>query len=102
MKRLRSLKIHLAHNSLIQVVEDIISNLKLSTGYKTYKLPCFRSNLFYDVVFKENLSNELIDLAQFIRNCLANELDADKRTSASGCGIVYCRYEFSNSSLLDL
>jgi len=74
-----------------QVVEDIISNLKLSTGYKTYKLPCFRSNLFYDVVFKENLSNELIDLAQFIRNCLANELDADKRTSASGCGIVYCR-----------
>ena len=39
-----------------QVVEDIIASLGLRPGYKTFKLPCFRSNLFYDVVFKENIS----------------------------------------------
>ena len=39
-----------------QVVEDIIASLGLKPGYKTFKLPCFRSNLFYDVVFKENIS----------------------------------------------
>ena len=74
-----------------QVVEDIIANLKLSPGYKTFKLPCFRSNLYYDVVFKENVPNELADLAQFIRSCLKDELEPGVRSSASGCGIVYCR-----------
>ena len=74
-----------------QVVEDIISNLSLRSGYKTFKLPCFRSNLYYDVVFKQNVANELQDLAQFARTCLAGDLDPDSRTAASGCGIVYCR-----------
>ena len=74
-----------------QVVEDIIANLQLRSGYKTYKLPCFRSNLFYDVVFKENVPNELVDLATFIRTSLDKDMDLDKRTKDSGCGIVYCR-----------
>ena len=38
-----------------QVVEDIMSSLRLRKGYKTFKLPCFRSNLFYDVQFKDVL-----------------------------------------------
>ena len=42
-----------------QVVEDIIASLRLRKGYKTFKLPCFRSNLFYDVVFKETISVSL-------------------------------------------
>ena len=74
-----------------QVVEDIISNLSLRSGYKTFKLPCFRSNLHYDVVFKQNVANELQDLAQFARTSLAGDLDPASRTAASGCGIVYCR-----------
>ena len=45
-----------------QVVDDIISSLKLRKGFKTFKLPCFRANLFYDVRFKETLevSSDLI------------------------------------------
>ena len=74
-----------------QVVEDIISNLGLRPGYKTFKLPCFRSNLFYDVVFKDNVANELQDLAQFIRKALFDDLETEKRDSSLGCGIVYCR-----------
>ena len=74
-----------------QVVEDIITNLSLRPGYKTYKLPCFRSNLYYDVVFKDNVANELQDLAQFIRKCLFKDLEKEKRDSSLGCGIVYCR-----------
>ena len=74
-----------------QVVEDIITNLGLRPGYKTFKLPCFRSNLFYDVVFKDNVANELQDLAQFIRKALFDDLENEKRDSSLGCGIVYCR-----------
>ena len=44
-----------------QVVEDIIASLRLRPGYKTFKLPCFRSNLFYEVLFKETLSVSLLD-----------------------------------------
>ena len=36
-----------------KVVQDIITSLQLNKGFKTFKLPCFRSNLFYDVRFKE-------------------------------------------------
>ena len=74
-----------------QVVEDIIANLSLRPGHKTFKLPCFRSNLFYDVVFKDNVANELQDLAQFIRKALFDDLENEKRDSSLGCGIVYCR-----------
>ena len=42
-----------------QVVEDVITSLQLRKGYKTFKLPCFRSNLYYDVVFKETISVSL-------------------------------------------
>ena len=42
-----------------QVVEDVIASLQLRKGYKTFKLPCFRSNLYYDVVFKETISVSL-------------------------------------------
>ena len=38
-----------------QVVEDIISSLKFAKGLRKFKLPCFRSNLFYEVRFKETI-----------------------------------------------
>jgi len=72
-----------------QVVDDIISSLKLRKGFKTFKLPCFRANLFYDVRFKETLENEFEDLAKFVKNSLGDELE--NRSNKSGCGIVYCR-----------
>jgi len=72
-----------------QVVEDIMSSLGLRKGYKTFKLPCFRSNLYYDVQFKDVLENEFEDLVSFVKTSLGN--DMTNRTSSSGCGIVYCR-----------
>merc|ERR1719318_250324 len=72
-----------------QVVEDIMSSLRLRKGYKTFKLPCFRSNLFYDVQFKDTLENECEDLATFVKDSLGE--DMMNRTRNSGCGIVYCR-----------
>ena len=44
----------------VQVVSDIASSLQLRPGYRTFKLPCFRSNIHYDVIFKETL-----DVSQF-------------------------------------
>ena len=38
-----------------KMVSDIVSALKLSQDFKTFKLPCFRSNLFYDVIFKDTV-----------------------------------------------
>ena len=44
----------------VQVVSDIASSLQLRPGYRTFKLPCFRSNIHYDVIFKE-----ILDVSQF-------------------------------------
>ena len=41
--------------SSLQVVEDILSILKLRQGVKRFKIPCFRKNLFYDVKYKDVL-----------------------------------------------
>ena len=38
-----------------EVVEEIVKVLEFRDGYKTFKLPCFRSNIYYDVIFKDNL-----------------------------------------------
>jgi RecQ family ATP-dependent DNA helicase len=45
-----------------KVAQDIVESLKFRE-YKTYKLPCFRKNIFYDVKFKTN--NVSISLAIF-------------------------------------
>jgi hypothetical protein len=36
--------------------------LKLNRNLKKFKIPCFRSNLYYDVTFKEILKDEFDDL----------------------------------------
>jgi ATP-dependent DNA helicase Q5 len=47
-----------------QVAQDITSTLRFRYGYKTFKLPCFRSNLFYDVIFKP--SNQVFFFYKFM------------------------------------
>ncbi|GLG96231.1 Uncharacterized protein GBIM_03048 [Gryllus bimaculatus] len=66
------------------VVEDIISNLRLKKPVDKYKTPCFRSNLFYDVVFKELMEDPVENLKDFAQDCLDSE-------ATKGCGIIYCR-----------
>ncbi|XP_074967597.1 ATP-dependent DNA helicase Q5 isoform X3 [Phalacrocorax aristotelis] len=71
-----------------QVQEDIVAALKLKQPLSTFKTPCFRSNLFYDVQFKELLTDPYTNLKDF---CL-KALEVKNTTGVySGCGIVYCR-----------
>ncbi|KAM6050137.1 ATP-dependent DNA helicase Q5 isoform 1-T1 [Theristicus caerulescens] len=71
-----------------QVQEDIVAALKLKQPFSTFKTPCFRSNLFYDVQFKELLTDPYGNLKDF---CL-KALEVKNTTGVySGCGIVYCR-----------
>uniref|UniRef100_A0A8V5HEG4 ATP-dependent DNA helicase Q5 n=1 Tax=Melopsittacus undulatus TaxID=13146 RepID=A0A8V5HEG4_MELUD len=65
-----------------QVQEDIVAVLKLKQPLSTFKIPCFRSNLFYDVQFKELLTDPYANLKDFCLKALE---------VYSGCGIVYCR-----------
>ncbi|KAM6345250.1 ATP-dependent DNA helicase Q5 isoform 3-T3 [Alca torda] len=71
-----------------QVQDDIVAALKLKQPLSTFKTPCFRSNLFYDVQFKELLTDPYANLKDF---CL-KALEVKNATGVySGCGIVYCR-----------
>ncbi|KFU93389.1 ATP-dependent DNA helicase Q5, partial [Chaetura pelagica] len=71
-----------------QVQEDIVAALKLKQPLSTFKTPCFRSNLFYDVQFKELLTDAYANLKDF---CLKALQVKDTTGVYSGCGIVYCR-----------
>ncbi|NXN91918.1 RECQ5 helicase, partial [Rhinopomastus cyanomelas] len=71
-----------------QVQEDIVAALKLKRPLSTFKTPCFRSNLFYDVQFKELLTDPYTNLKDFCLKALEVKNSAGVY---SGCGIVYCR-----------
>ena len=73
------------------VVEDIVSSLKLGKDYKTFKLPCFRKNIFYDVQFKDALTDEVEHLKAFVNKSLGPNWKDGKADKSSGCGIIYCR-----------
>nr|XP_034960370.1 ATP-dependent DNA helicase Q5 isoform X4 [Zootoca vivipara] len=71
-----------------QVQDDIVASLKLKRPVATFKTPCFRSNLFYDVQYKDVLTNPYENLKDFCLKCLGQRNDSGRY---SGCGIVYCR-----------
>ncbi|NXP62435.1 RECQ5 helicase, partial [Chloropsis cyanopogon] len=71
-----------------QVQEDVVAALKLKQPLSTFKTPCFRSNLFYDVQFKELLTDPYANLKDFCLKALEVKGAAGVY---SGCGIVYCR-----------
>lgn len=55
-----------------EVVDDIVKRLKLRAPLATFKTPCFRNNLFYDVVFKGTIADDFIHLTEYINQCLGN------------------------------
>ena len=74
-------------------MEDILKHLKFEKNIvKKFKIPCFRSNLYYDIVFRDTFAGheEFDDLKDFVEKCIGEDLD-DQRTPKSGCGIIYCR-----------
>ncbi|XP_042360347.1 ATP-dependent DNA helicase Q5 [Plectropomus leopardus] len=68
------------------VQEDIIKSLRLGSPL-SFITPVFRSNLHYDVIFRELLPNPYVHLYAFIQKALA----LDSGSNGQGCGIVYCR-----------
>lgn len=44
--------------------------LCLQTPVSKFTTPCFRSNLFYDVIFDDNIRNSFLHLKEFIDQCL--------------------------------
>ena len=93
------------------VVDDVLEQLKLK-NVKKFKVPCFRSNLFYDVSFRDAIQNEFEDLKDYVIDCLGSWIGnivvvisitinthdmfsgdgwEENRSNKSGCGIIYCR-----------
>uniref|UniRef100_A0A1A7WRW1 ATP-dependent DNA helicase n=1 Tax=Iconisemion striatum TaxID=60296 RepID=A0A1A7WRW1_9TELE len=68
------------------VQEDIVQSLKLRLPL-SFVTPVFRSNLHYDVIFKELLPTPYVHLQGFIQKALA----MGSGSNGQGCGIVYCR-----------
>ncbi|XP_029914477.1 ATP-dependent DNA helicase Q5 isoform X2 [Myripristis murdjan] len=68
------------------VQEDILHSLRLRMPLH-FATPVFRSNLRYDVIYRELLPNPYAHLHAFIKESLALVSGA----KGQGCGIVYCR-----------
>ncbi|CAL9693772.1 unnamed protein product [Knipowitschia caucasica] len=68
------------------VQEDIVQSLRLQQPL-SFVIPVFRSNLHYDVIFRELLPNAFVHLHSFIKQALTPV----NGTTEQGCGIVYCR-----------
>lgn len=58
------------------VVQDIFANLKLKKPLQ-FRRPCFRSNLYYDIVFKNSIEDDFIHLSQYINQKLKPKSDVD-------------------------
>ncbi len=59
---------------------------------KHFKSSVYRSNLFYEIIFKDFLQQDPIEnLKDFILDCL--KIDTDT-LSKNDCGIIYCKYIF--------
>ncbi|XP_029946139.1 ATP-dependent DNA helicase Q5 [Salarias fasciatus] len=68
------------------VQEDILQSLRLRQPL-SFATPVFRSNLHYDVIFRELLPNPYVHLHAFVKKSLG----LDSGSTGQGCGIVYCR-----------
>ena len=52
------------------VVQDILTSLQLRQPVSKFKTPCFRSNLFYDIKFKDTVDEPYADLKEFAMKAL--------------------------------
>lgn len=57
-----------------KVTEDIFQQLHMKKP-KELRYPCFRKNLFYDIVYKNSIQNDYEHLAEFVRKRLKPRSD---------------------------
>lgn len=76
-----------------KVYKDIVSNLNLKEPISVFKTSCFRPNLYYDVSFKNLLTDDYIDLKIYIEKILRASAkdEEDVKPKDKACGIIYCR-----------
>ncbi|XP_066931580.1 ATP-dependent DNA helicase Q5-like [Clytia hemisphaerica] len=79
-----------------RVQDDVIRTLALKQPVSLYRAETFRTNLFYDVRFKELLDEPVEDLSTFLKKGLEMSHDGDKP-----CAIVYCRTRDDCRTLAD-
>ncbi|EEB12432.1 DNA helicase recq5, putative [Pediculus humanus corporis] len=84
-----------------EVEKDIINNLKLNRPFGKFKVPCFRKNLYYDVVFRDILDDDVEHLKTFIDKCLAQTSKTEKKSMLPS-GIIYCRTRESTEDIVKL
>ncbi|XP_057312754.1 ATP-dependent DNA helicase Q5-like [Hydractinia symbiolongicarpus] len=72
-----------------KVKDDIIRALCLHPPVSVFRTNSFRSNLFYDVRFKELLDDPVEDLCKFLNKSL--QADHEVNMEEKNCAIVYCR-----------
>ncbi|EDV24878.1 uncharacterized protein TRIADDRAFT_25695 [Trichoplax adhaerens] len=72
------------------VQEDVIKSLHFRSSFQSFRSSCFRSNLYYDVIFKDLLTDALDNLRNFVLSSISGSI-ALNSTSSQGCGIIYCR-----------
>ncbi|XP_047103382.1 ATP-dependent DNA helicase Q5-like [Schistocerca piceifrons] len=71
-----------------QEMAAITSFLNLRRPVAVFRMPCFRSNIFLEVVSRKK-ANVYEDVKKFISVSLAESYTLNKKTS-DGCGIIYC------------
>ncbi|KAG9473663.1 hypothetical protein GDO78_004129 [Eleutherodactylus coqui] len=67
-----------------QVQDDIIASLKLNQPIAMFKLPCFRSNLFYDIQMKDLLQDPYGNLKDFCLKALGEKTPSGLRVCHLG------------------
>ncbi|XP_077296095.1 recQ5 helicase isoform X2 [Arctopsyche grandis] len=72
------------------VVNDIIHNLKLTKSLVQFKTPCFRTNLYYDLIFLNSIDDEYDHLKNHILKSFGKNYDEVKPKNRN-CAIIYCR-----------
>lgn len=71
----------------------VCRNLSLKQPVKQFKTSVFRSNLYYEIVFRDYLNEDAFDnLKEFIEECLKETPNTKtKGNENKNCGIIYCR-----------
>lgn len=58
---------------------------------KSFKTSVFRPNLYYEVIFKDYLSDEPFEN---LKGFIEKSLEPISKSKDDGCGIIYCKFFF--------